>query len=221
MQDVRLLSVQVGPIETHGEFDASNPHDQRWTTAFFKSPVSGPVHAGWLGLTGDSQADPRFHGGPDKAILAYAVDHFAHWRAQPGLELMSFGGFGENLSIAGQSEEDVCIGDAWRVGEVLLEITQPRQPCWKLGRRWRQVDLPKRVISLGWTGWYYRVLQDGHLQAGQQLTLERRVHPDWTIVDANRVMYTKRGDAGRTRALIALPELSQAWKDELSERVMV
>jgi MOSC domain-containing protein YiiM len=221
MQDMRLLSVQVGPIETYGEFDSHDPLDRRWTSAIFKKPQIGSVNAGWLGLEGDSQADPRFHGGRDKAVLAYAVDHFSHWRQQPGLEEMNFGGFGENLSITGQSEENVCIGDAWRVGEVLLEITQPRQPCWKLGLRWRQPELPKRVIARGWTGWYYRVLDEGRLEAGQSLSLERRVHPEWTIVEANRVMYTKRGDAGRTRALIALPELSQAWKDELGERVMV
>jgi MOSC domain-containing protein YiiM len=113
----------------------------------------------------------------------------------------------------------VCIGDTYRVGEVLLEVTQPRQPCFKLGRRWRRPDLPKQVIANGRTGWYFRVLEEGRLQAGQEVALERRRHPRWTIAEANRVMYEKRGSEQRLRELIAVPELSEAWKDELGQRV--
>lgn len=220
--DIRLLSVQVGTIETLGEFDAPDPLDRKWTTAFFKRPVAGTVAVGWLGMAGDAQADRRYHGGPDKAVLAYSADHFDTWRMDTGREDISGGAFGENLTVTGQSEADVCIGDAWRIGDVLLEVTQPRQPCWKLGRRWRLPELPKRVIARGWTGWYFRVLEEGTLKAGEQLQLERRAHPDWTILAANRVMYARRdSDIAAVRDLISLPELSQAWKDELGERVMV
>ena len=132
---------------------------------------------------------------------------------------MGPGGFGENLTISGWTEEDVCIGDAWRIGNVLLEVTQPRQPCWKLGRRWRLPELPKRVIAVGRTGWYCRVLEEGTIEAGGPISRERRRHPAWTITAANRVMYSKKGPQEEIRALIALPELSQYWKDELSERV--
>jgi len=218
MIQARLISVQVGAVQTHGAYDAANPLDKRWTTGFFKAPTRGPVVVRWLGLAGDEQADPRFHGGRDKAVLAYSADHFPEWKKDPDLGALSGGGFGENLTVAGQTEADVCVGDAWRIGDVLLEVTQPRQPCWKLGRRWRRPDLPKQVIAQGWTGWYFRVLEEGTVEAGLTLTLERRVHPAWTIAEANCVMYDKRATAARLRELTSLPELSQAWKDELGER---
>jgi MOSC domain-containing protein YiiM len=215
-----LVSIQVALAETYGEYDAENPLDRRWTTAFFKKPVDGPVMAGWLGLSGDSQADARHHGGRDKAVLAYSGDHYADWRRDPDLAAMSGGGFGENLTVSGASEATVCIGDAWRVGDVLFEVTQPRQPCWKLGRRWRKPELVKQVVANGRTGWYLRVLDEGVIEAGMAVTFELRPHPEWTIAAANAVMYDKRLPAERIRELIALPELSEAWKDELGERVM-
>jgi MOSC domain-containing protein YiiM len=215
-----LVSIQVAPTETYGEYDATDPMDQRWTTAFFKKPVEGPVVATWLGLGGDSQADVQHHGGRDKAVLAYSADHFPNWRKDPQLAELNGGGFGENLTVSGLTETDVCIGDAWRVGDVLLEVSQPRQPCWKLARRWRKAELVKEVVKNGQTGWYLRVLEEGPIEAGLSLSLERRPHPEWTIAAANAVMYAKRGPEERIRALIALPELSEAWKDELGERVM-
>ncbi len=215
-----LLSIQVALTETYGEYDATNPLDRRWTTAFFKKPVGGPVLATWLGLAGDSQADVRHHGGRDKAILAYSAEHYSDWRTVPDLDEIAGGGFGENLTINGLTEATVCIGDAWRAGDVLLEVSQPRQPCWKLGRRWRKPELVKQVVANGRTGWYVRVLEEGPLEAGMAMTLERRPHPEWTIAAANGVMYDKRLPEESIRALIALPELSDAWKEELGERVM-
>ena len=174
----------------------------------------------WLGLVGDSQADLRFHGGRNKAVLVYSGDHYPDWRSELGIAEMGPGGFGENLTVAGADERSVCIGDHWRIANVLFEVSQPRQPCWKLGRRWRRPDLPKRTVVSGRTGWYCRVLEEGELDAGLAMTLERRPHPEWTIVAANRVMYTKQADSEVIRALIGLPELSSEWKDELGERVM-
>jgi MOSC domain-containing protein YiiM len=216
----QLVSIQVALAETFGEYDAPNPLDRRWTTAFFKKPVDGPVQATWLGLVGDSQADVRHHGGRDKAVLAYSEDHFADWRKDPDLAAMSGGAFGENFTIRGLTEDAVCIGDTWRIGDVLVEVTQPRQPCWKLGRRWRKPELVKQVVKNGRTGWYLRVLEEGVVEAGMSVALEQRRHPEWTITAANQVMYVRSTPPDRIRELIALPELSQAWKDELGERVM-
>jgi MOSC domain-containing protein YiiM len=218
---VRLLSVQVSQVKTYGEYDAVDPLDQRWTTGFFKETVSGATDVSWLGLNGDAQADLRFHGGRDKAVLAYSADHLPDWRRDPDFESMSGGAFGENLTVTGCAERDVCIGDRWRLGTTLLEVTQPRQPCWKLGRRWRRPDLTKKVAVSGRTGWYLRVIEPGSLEAGQTITVVERPHPQWTIAEANRLMYRKGADADELRALIALPQLSRAWKDELGERVMV
>ncbi|MBX3444194.1 MAG: MOSC domain-containing protein [Planctomyces sp.] len=219
-RSARLVSVQVGAVQTLGAYDAVDPFEKRWTTGIFKQSVAGDVAVHRLGLEGDGQADPRFHGGPDKAVLAYSADHFPEWSDRLGPEPVTGGAFGENLTISGLIEDQVCIGDECRIGDVVLQVTQPRQPCSKLARRWRQRDLPKWVIASGRTGWYFRVLQEGVLRAGLPVERIARPHPDWTITAANRVMYAKRLPAEDIRPLIALPELSQAWKDELGERAL-
>src|SRR6266478_1909237 len=128
-----IVSIQVGQPTTYEYEGARDGKSRQWTTAFFKSPVAGSVHVGPMGLTGDQQADRENHGGLDKAILAYSTDHYAFWRPHLNLPEMPYGGFGENLTIAGLDETAVCIGDLWRAGQVLFEVSQPRQPCWKMG----------------------------------------------------------------------------------------
>ncbi len=128
---------------------------------------------------------------------------------------MSGGGFGENLTIAGQTEATVCIGDRYAIGNVVLEVSQPRQPCWKLARRWRISDLPKRVIRTSRTGWYLRVIQPGTIAAADEIQLLSRPHPEWTLVRANQVFYLKGGQTPERSELAGLPELADAWREEL------
>src|ERR1700722_16927674 len=127
-----LTSVQVGMPRNYGFEDAADTHDKPWTTGFFKAPVDGPIFVGTTNLAGDGQADLKNHGGVDKAVLAYSADHYPRWRDELRLPGMPFGAFGENLTIAGLKEELVCIRDIFRVGTVTFEVSQPRQPCWKL-----------------------------------------------------------------------------------------
>ena len=133
--------------------------------------IEGPVAFTALGAAGDEQADRVNHGGPDKAILAYSAEHYREWRTELDRPELPFGAFGENVTIAGLTEADMCIGDRWWAGDVLFEVSQPRQPCWKLARRWRVKSLPAKVIQTGRTGWYLRVLADGELRAGAELEL--------------------------------------------------
>ena len=150
----KLLSIQVATPETIRD------HEGEWKTAFFKRPVTGPQTVEKLGIAGDGQADRKHHGGIDKAVLAYAASHYATWKDELKIEFIA-GGFGENLTIEVWDETSVCVGDQFRIGDVTLEVSQPRQPCWKLGRRWSEKTLPKQVIQNGRTGWYFRVLQTG------------------------------------------------------------
>jgi MOSC domain-containing protein YiiM len=131
---------------------------------------------------------------------------------------LPFGGFGENLTIAGLTEAAVCVGDVWRAGAVLLQVSQPRQPCWKLARRWRVKDLPARVVETGRSGWYLRVLSEGDIEAGYGLELLARANPEWTIARANRVLYFHRNDPDESAALAAVPGLSSSWRESLSRR---
>src|SRR5262245_31410287 len=214
-----IVSIQVGRPTQYEYEGFADGKSRAWTTAFFKSPVKGAVHVGALGFAGDEQADRKNHGGIDKAVLAYSADHYPFWRNHLGLPDMPYGGFGENLTITGLEESSVCIGDRWQAGEVVLEVSQPRQPCWKMGRRWRMVDLPKQVIQNGRSGWYLRVLNEGELSAGAMIELIARPHPTWTIARASQLLYHERDNVAKLEELANVPELSRAWREELLERI--
>jgi MOSC domain-containing protein YiiM len=214
-----ITSIQIGQPTDYRDEQAADGQGRSWTTAFFKTPVSGGVHVGRFGVAGDGQADLENHGGVDKAVLAYSADHYDYWRPHLGLPALSLGGFGENLSIAGLDEGTVCIGDQWQVGPVLFEVTQPRQPCWKMSRRWQIPDLAAQVIRNGKSGWYLRVLTDGHIAAGNELTLIHRPHAVWTIARAARLMHHEKHDLAAAAELASLPELSVAWKESMHHRL--
>jgi MOSC domain-containing protein YiiM len=214
-----IVSIQVGQTTSYVHDSAADGKPRSWTTAFFKSPVSGSVRVGEMGIAGDQQADRKNHGGLDKAVLAYSADHYAYWRQHLNLPDIPHGGFGENLTIADLDESGVCIGDRWQVGDVLVEVSQPRQPCWKMGRRWKIPDLPKQVIQNGKSGWYLRVLTGGQLSAGATIELAARPHEPWTVSRASRLLYHENRDVAALEELANLPELSRAWREELLERI--
>ena len=213
----KLLSVQVGPVRFRGKPGSDDPMDDVWSTAFFKDPVAGSVAVHKEHLEGDGQADRDNHGGPDKAVLGYAAAHYPAWQSELG-QAFPPGAFGENLTIDDLTEESICVGDVWRVGDVVLEVTQPRQPCWKLGRRWRMNVLPSLVVQNGRSGWYYRVQQTGTVTAGLEMTLQARPNPDWTVARCNRVMHHMRNDRVIAGELAAVPALSEIWRETLKRR---
>jgi MOSC domain-containing protein YiiM len=214
----RLLSIQTGKPADHGTEGAPDPTDRPWITGFFKTPVSGPLFLRTVNLDGDGQADLVNHGGPDKAVCAYPAGHYDAWRRELGLPEMPFGGFGENFTVGGLTEAEVCIGDVWRVGGALVQVSQPRQPCWKLARRWRIKDLPGRVVETGRTGWYFRVLQEGAVSLDLPMTLVERPVPHWSVGRANRVMHHDKSDVGVAAELASVRHLSASWKEALSVR---
>ena len=213
-----LASVQVGLPTNYGFEDAADAHDRSWTTGFYKRPVEGRAFVGKTNIRGDGQADLKHHGGVDKAVLAYSADHYPVWRESLRMPDMPHGAFGENLTIRGVSEDSVCIGDVLRVGPVIFEVSQPRQPCWKLARRWRMHELVALVVRTGRTGWYFRVLEEGWIEAGLPVELIARPNPAWPISRANRIMHHHRSDVALTLELAAVPRLAKSWIDELRER---
>lgn len=206
---MQVESVQIGQVQDLGD----------WITATYKYQVAGPVMVHALGLTGDEFANTKNHGGVDKAVLAGAAAQYPLWRQETGNPDWSGGALGENLTLIGLDEPIVCVGDSWRVGETLvLQISQPRQPCWKQAKRWGIPDLVVQMIETGRTGWYYRVLREGAVSPGDKLSLLARPHPGWTVARANEVMHGNKSDAALARALCELPELSASWKHELARR---
>jgi len=213
-----LLSVQVGVPQPCGDPESNDPMDRPWTTGFYKTPVSGRIWLRRTNLDGDAQADLEHHGGPDKAVNVYPVEHYVYWRKQLGIEALTHGGFGENFSIEGLLEDEVCIGDQFGIGDAVVQVSQPRQPCWKLARRWRVKDLAVRVQENGRTGWYFRVLREGRISAGDPLTLIGKGDVDWSVARANEVMHLRKDDRTAASRLAGCAGLSESWRNTLEKR---
>jgi MOSC domain-containing protein YiiM len=217
MDQPQVHSIQIGGPRQHGTSGAADPMDKLWTTGFYKQPVAAAVYVGRLNVEGDGQADLENHGGPDKAICCYPLAHYVFWRERLGVAELPTGAFGENFTIAGLTEPDVCIGDTWQVGErLVVQVSQPRQPCWKLARRWRVKTLALEVQQSGKTGWYYRVLTPGRVAAGAELKRLERPFPEWTVERANQIMYAKAPPRDDVVTLSDVQLLSESWRSHLA-----
>ena len=179
-----------------------------------KRPVTAPVRLGFEGFCGDEQADLRVHGGPEKAVHHYARDHYADWRAELGpLPVLDApGAFGENISTEGMTETGVAVGDIFRLGQALLQVSQGRQPCWKLSCRFGVRDMARRVQDSGRTGWYYRVLQPGLVAPDDRLELADRIAPEWTLHRLWHALYVDRMNLPELQGIAALEVLAEGWR---------
>jgi MOSC domain-containing protein YiiM len=190
---------------------------QKAPSGIFKGKVTGPQTITRLGLLGDHQGDTKSHGGPEKALHHYPRDHYAAWLTE-GLDVTP-AAFGENISTFGITEADVCIGDIYRLGSAVLQISQGRQPCWRLNARFERPDMAFRVQKSGRTGWYYRVLEEGMASAGDQLTREARPQPQWPLTRIIELLYTRTLDMETLAKLAILPELAPSWRNLAMRRI--
>lgn len=185
------------------------------TSAIAKHPVHGPVGIGFRGLEGDSQADLLVHGGPDKAIHHYPRDHYGWWYDRlPDQPLLTrAGAFGENISTHGLTEQDVCIGDRFRLGTALVEVCQGRQPCWKQAHRLDDKSVVATMVKSGRSGWYYRVIEEGTVAAGETLVRVERTHPQWSVERVTGIIVAGRErNVATLRDLARLRELAEGWR---------
>jgi MOSC domain-containing protein YiiM len=215
--DPRLVSIQVGLPAVHGEPGAKVPLDRPWRTGFWKSAVVGPVWLGRTNLVGDGQANLKVHGGPDKAVLAYAAGHYPAWRAELNMPDLPFGAFAENFTISVLDESSVCLGDVYAIGDARVEVSQPRQPCGNISHRWRLPGLTQCVEEAGRHGWYMRVLDEGEVEAGQAVVLRERPTPEWTIARAFSAMRRCVVEPAEAARLRQVPALSEAWRATLGK----
>jgi MOSC domain-containing protein YiiM len=208
-----LLSLRVGGIAPLGPGAVPS--------AIGKQPVAGRMALTRLGLAGDDQADRRHHGGLDKALHHYPAQHYAAWRDElpERASLFEPGGFGENLSTLGLDEENVCLGDIFRLGSATIQVSQGRQPCWKLNLRFAVPDMARRVQEQGRAGWYYRVLEEGEVGSEDRLLPLERPHPDWPLARLLRIFYRDTLDRDGLAALAALAVLAPGWRDIAAKRL--
>jgi MOSC domain-containing protein YiiM len=204
---MKLISVNVGL-----------PREVTWkgktvTTGIFKEPVSERVMVRSLNLDGDRQADLTVHGGLDKAVYVYPFEHYDYWRSElPDTEL-TLGTFGENFTITGLREEEVNIGDRFRIGNVTLMVTQPRLPCYKLGIRFGRPDMVKQFLASRRTGFYFRVLQQGEVGAGDTLEMVSRDDNNITVADITQLYVREEDNPDLRQRAAQFEALPKSWRD--------
>lgn len=209
---MRIRSVNVGtPREVQYKGESIR-------TGIFKNASNTPIMLRRLNFDGDGQADLKNHGGVDKAAYAYPFEHYAFWQQQTGREDFSYGQFGENLTIEGLDEAEVFIGDQYRIGDALVEVSQPRLPCFKLGIRMDDPTFPKQLTQAERCGFYLRVIEEGLVKAGDPIT---RVKSGAGKVSVRRVFHqaTHGDDAGALAAAIEVAALPTEWRDWFREKL--
>lgn len=208
-----LLSVNVGL-----------PRDVDWngrtvTTAIFKKPIAGPVRLTKTNLDGDRQGDPKLHGAPNKTVCVYPSEHYAYWRAAlPGVEL-PWGVFGENFSTAGMMENEINIGDRFRIGSALVVVSQPRMPCYKLGVKFGRDDVEDLYLKSGRVGFYLSVLEEGVLAAGDTIERVSRHPAAVTVADITSLQVSEQPDLELMNRAVGVESLPAGWRDKFLKRL--
>ncbi len=206
-----LQSVQVGTPHRYGTQNA-------WRTSFFREPSMQPRWLYTTHLDGNRQADTKNHGSLHQAVLLYAAEHYPLWREELEQPEIGPGGFGENFTVQGLSEQTACIGDIYAIGEAHIQVTGPRYPCWKIERRWDMPGLTDRVAATGRTGWYCRVLQEGLVEPGAAIALVERPYSQWSIALINDFGHSRNKNIATAQALAACPLLHEFWQKLVVKR---
>jgi MOSC domain-containing protein YiiM len=204
---MRIVSVNVGV-----------PRELSWDgkvamSGIFKEPVTGPVAIRRLNLDGDQQADLTVHGGADKAVYGYPSEHYQYWQSELPEVAMGWGMFGENLTTEGMVETEVHVGDRFRVGSAELQVTGPRLPCYKLAMKFRRDDIIRRFLASGRTGFYFAVVTEGNVEAGNRVELVYRDDAGISISEVTRLYTDKHPNTELLRRAAGLEALPGSWRD--------
>src|SRR6516225_1618072 len=198
----KVLSVNVGGVR-HFDYNGRPAKSAIW-----KSPVGGRIAARGVNLAGDDQADRQAHGGPDKVVYAYAAEDVRWWEQRIG-RAFAYGEFGENLTIEGMEANDALVGERWQIGTLVLEVSEPRIPCWRLGVRMNDKTFPRRFAEALRPGPYLRIVVEGDVGAGDEIRVVEKPDHDLTIRDVFRI-YTR--DHAEVERLLAVPQMSESWR---------
>ncbi|MDQ5915318.1 MAG: hypothetical protein QG584_1209 [Pseudomonadota bacterium] len=210
MNNTRLFTGTPVRIDDEGQF-----------SAIWKQALTGPVRITKEGLVGDVQADRRVHGGPEKAVHHYAGENYAKLAERfPDIaEALAIGSIGENISTFGFDETNVCIGDIVRIGSTVLQVSQPRRPCWKIDSRYGLKGITAHIVESGLTGWYYRVLEEGEATPGDRMMRLERPAGAVLLDTLWQTWHQHRPDAERLRAIAGAPGLTPAWVKKIHDRL--
>ena len=211
---MKLLSVNVSqPKEV-------SYNGERIKTGIFKEPVSGRTMMRRLNLDGDGQGDPTVHGGIHKAVYVYPIEHYDYWKQELGRDDLTYGKFGENLTVEGMLEDTVHIGDVFRIGEALVEVSQPRVPCFKLGIKMRDPQIVKPFLQSERVGFYVRVLEEGKVGAGDAIERTKVGEGQMTVKEIVHLRHFDNKNAAAAEKAVSLPALTPSWRDSFEEIVV-
>ncbi len=215
MTAASLLLIQVGRIAPLGPDGVPS--------GFIKTAVDGPVEVRVLGLAGDEQADLSVHGGPEKAVYAYPASHYPLWADEYPQHAAKFvaGGVGENLTVGGWTEADVCVGDVHAVGSARLQVCQPRQPCSKFALRFGDSLLPKAMVRNGRAGWYYRVIETGMVRAGDAIMLDDRPNRNFRFDRLVEIVNFGNATIDELQAMAVMPGIASRLAERARAQLSV
>jgi MOSC domain-containing protein YiiM len=191
-------------------------HGKKITTGICKQPVTKELFLKKMGFEGDGVADLKHHGGFDKAVCVYSIDHYPFWEEFLAMK-MSYAAFGENLSVSNLHEDEVCIGDVFKLGTAIVQVSQPRQPCRTLAARYGRRDMVKMVIDSGRTGFYLRVMKEGVVKVKNKLVIHERDPRNITVSFANRILHHDKTNCAGIEKVLAVPALSGSWQESFQK----
>lgn len=191
-------------------------YDREIITGICKQPVAGPLTLIKSGFEGNGVADLKHHGGSDKAVCVYSFDHYPYWEDTLGIRLPA-AAFGENLTVSNFHEDGICIGDIFQLGTAVVQVSQPRQPCATLAARYGRSDMLKLVVDSGYTGFYFRVLEEGVVQKGAELIIKEKDPRAVTVSFANNTYHHNRKNCDAIEKVLAVPALSESWQRSFQE----
>ena len=205
------------PVPAVVSVNVGLPKDVPWQgktvhTGIWKDPVTGPVMVRRLNIDGDGQGDLAGHGGEQRAVFVYQLDSYRHWEQHFGRDDFVYGMFGENLTVDGLPDDEVCIGDRYRIGEAEFEVTQPRVTCYRVGMRVGEPQLPALLVAHHRPGFYLRVLTEGRIQAGDQIVKIGTGPEALSVADTDALLYLPGPDTGKLRAALRIGALSPGWQ---------
>lgn len=214
-----VVSVQVGHKAIYGDENAKSFLERCWTTASYKRVQQDAIAVTFNGLYGDEVADTVHHGGVDKAVFANSYENYSSWSEFLGVDALPFGALSENLTLQGLHESTVTLGEIHQIGTAIFQVSQPRKPCWKISKRWNNRAFTHEIYTSGLTGWYYKVLQEGMVQAGDSVQILQKEALNISILEANEAFKEPIKGRETLEAILTLSSLAPSYLKSIVTRL--
>ena len=215
----KVLSVLVGRAKTYGDANAKDFLEKEWCSASFKEMCASPIRVCFNGLEGDEVADKTHHGGVDKALFANSYENYAQWASFLNVKPLPYGALAENLTITGMHERNVTLGEIHHIGTAILQVSQPRKPCWKISRRWNHKAFTQEIFTSGLTGWYYKVLQEGMINANDAVYVIKQQTGAFSILEANNAFREPEKYRQMLETILKIPSLAPSYYESIVKRL--